>query len=139
MEFSKRGIIIKAWNTMKPNLGLLVLAVLSIFGLNVFLSNIQDRLLGEITAQSILFTIAAYLFQMGLNLGFLRIALNIIKMKDAVFNQLFGSFHLLASYLLATIVYIIILLISASPGLIILFASREVTVTTISFYIIRSN
>ena len=123
MEFSKREIITSSWNIMKPHLSLLILAKLFIFGLNLLLSALQEEMLGDIKAQSILFTIAAYLFQMGLNLGMLRISLNIINNKEVNFSQLFGSFDVLIPYILATIVLITILLIAASPGIILLLVS----------------
>ena len=123
MEFSKREIITSSWNIMKPHLGLLILAILFIFGLNLLLSALQEKILGDIRAQSVLFTIAAYLFQMGLNLGMLRISLNIINNKEVNFSQLFGSFDVLIPYILATIVLITILLIAASPGIILLLVS----------------
>ena len=123
MEFSKREIITSSWNIMKPHLSLLILAILFIFGLNLLLSALQEEMLGDIKAQSILFTIAAYLFQMGLNLGMLRISLNIINNKEVNFSQLFGSFDVLIPYILATIVLIAILLIAASPGIILLLVS----------------
>ena len=123
MEFSKREIITSSWNIMKPHLSLLILAILFIFGLNLLLSALQEEILGDIKAQSILFTIAAYLFQMGLNLGMLRISLNIINNKEVNFSQLFGSFDVLIPYILATIVLIAILLIAASPGIILLLVS----------------
>ena len=123
MEFSKREIITSSWNIMKPHLSLLILAILFIFGLNLLLSALQKEILGDIKAQSILFTIAAYLFQMGLNLGMLRISLNIINNKGVNFSQLFGSFDVLIPYILATIVLIVILLIAASPGIILLLVS----------------
>ena len=71
MEFSKRKIILSSWNTMKKHLGLWMLIMLLIIGLNLILGKIQEELLSKITLQTILFTIAAYLFQMGLNLGML--------------------------------------------------------------------
>ena len=123
MEFSKRAIITSSWNIMKPHMGLLILAVLFILGLNLLLSTIQEALLGDITSQSVLFTLAAYLFQMGLHLGMLRITLNIINNKEVNFSQLFGSFDVLIPFVLATIVFIAILLIAASPGIMLLFAS----------------
>ena len=123
MEFSKREIITSTWNIMKPHLGLLILAVLFIFGLNLLLSAIQEVLLGDITSQSVLFMFAAYLFQMGLHLGMLRITLNIITNKEVNFSQLFGSFDVLIPFVLATIVFIAILLIAASPGIMLLLAS----------------
>ena len=93
MEFSKREIITSAWNILKSNLGLMVLTIVFIFSLNLIFGIVQDRLLQDVTLQSILFTVAAYLFQMGLNLGMLRICLNLIYNKDGDFSQLFGSFH----------------------------------------------
>ena len=123
MEFSKRAIITSSWNIMKPHMGLLILAVLFIFGLNLLLSAIQEVLLGDITSQSVLFTLAAYLFQMGLHLGMLRITLNIINNKEVNFSQLFGSFDILIPFVLATIVFISILLIASSPGIMLLLAS----------------
>ena len=123
MEFSKREIITSSWNIMKPHLSLLILAILFIFGLNLLLSALQEEILSDIKAQSILFTIAAFLFQMGLNLGMLRISLNIINNKEVNFSQLFGSFDVLIPYILATIVLIAILLIAASPGIILLLAA----------------
>ena len=121
MEFSKRKIIISSWNTMKTHLGLWMLIMLLIIGLNLLLGNIQEELLGKITPQTVLFTIAAYLFQMGLNLGMLRIALNINNTNKAILKDLIGSFHMLIPYVLATIIFLVIMFLAASPGIILLF------------------
>jgi len=123
MEFSKNEIITSAWNILKPNLGLMILAMLFIFSLNIILGIVQDRLLQDLTLQSILFTASAYLFQMGLNLGVLKICLNIIYNKGGDFSQLFGSFHLLIPYLLATLISLSILLLAAMPGIMLLLSS----------------
>ena len=123
MEFSKKEIITSAWNILKPNLGLMVLVIVFIFSLNLILGIVQDRLLQDVTLQSILFTVAAYLFQMGLNLGMLRICLNLIYNKGGDFSQLFGSFHLLIPYLLASLITLSMLLLAAAPGIILLLSS----------------
>jgi len=123
MEFSKNEIITSAWNILKPNLGLMILAMLFIFSLNIILGIVQDRLLQDLTLQSILFTASAYLFQMGLNLGVLKICLNIIYNKGGDFSQLFGSFHLLIPYLLASLISLSILLLAAMPGIMLLLSS----------------
>jgi len=123
MEFSKKEIISSAWNILKPNLGLMVLVIVFIFSLNLILGIVQDRLLQDVTLQSILFTVAAYLFQMGLNLGMLRICLNLIYNKGGDFSQLFGSFHLLIPYLLASLITLSMLLLAAAPGIILLLSS----------------
>ena len=106
MEFSKRKIILSSWNTMKKHLGLWMLIMLLIVGLNLFLGNIQEELLDKITTQTVLFTIAAYLFQAGLNLGMLRIALNINNTNETSLKDLVGSFHMLIPYMLATIIFL---------------------------------
>ena len=120
MELSKKEIIIRSWDIMKDHLGLMVIIVLFLLSLNIMISIVQDRLLGDITYQSILFIIAAYLFQMGLNLGMLRICLNMINNEEVNFFQLFNSFHMLIPYALATILYIAALLFAAAPGLLLL-------------------
>ena len=116
---------------MKEHLALMAMIILFIFSLNLILSVIQEKLLGEITYQSILFIMAAYLFQMGLNLGFLRICLNIINNTEANFPLLFNSFHMLISYVLATILYLAALILAASPGMLLLLSSINIDIDNI--------
>jgi uncharacterized membrane protein len=127
MEFSKRKIITNSWNTMKKHLGLWVFIMLLIIGLNLLLGKIQEELLEKITPQTVLFTISAYLFQAGLNLGMLRIALNINNKNETSLKDLVGSFHMLIPYMLATIIFLAIILLLASPGtvLLLMFISSD--------------
>ena len=105
---------------MKKHLGLWVLIMLLIIGLNLLLGKMQDELLEKITPQTVLFTISAYLFQAGLNLGMLRIALNINNKNETSLKDLVGSFHMLIPYMLATIIFLAIMLLVASPGIVLL-------------------
>ena len=123
MEFSKRDIIIKSWNAQMGYLGLWILIMLFIFSLNIITSIIQEKLLEDITTQAILFIVAAYLFQSGINLGMLRVALNIHNKIEVGFGQIFGSFHLLWNFVVATIIFLFFIILSASPGIILLFIS----------------
>ena len=132
MEISKKEIIVSSWNIMKNHLMLMVIIVLFIFLLNILLSIVQERLLSDITYQTILFVIAAYLFQMGLNLGLLRICLNMINNTDVNFSLLFASFHILIPYFLATILYFAALLLAASPGLLLLLTTTSVNLDNLS-------
>ena len=132
MEFSKRDIILGSWQTLKEHLGLWILLMLFIFCLNIIISIIQEKLMNDITAQTIIFTVAAYLFQAGINLGMLRIALNIHQKKEVGFNQIVGSFHMLVTYILATIVFLALLLLAASPGIILLMISASSDFDSIS-------
>ena len=113
---------------MKEHLALMAMIILFIFALNMILSVIQEKLLGEITYQSILFIMAAYLFQMGLNLGFLRICLNIINNTEVNFPLLFSSYHMLIPYVLATILYLAALILAASPGMLLLLSSINIDI-----------
>ena len=132
MEISKKEIIVSSWNIMKNHLMLMVIIVLFVFLLNILLSIVQERLLSDITYQAILFVIAAYLFQMGLNLGLLRICLNMINNTDVNFSLLFASFHILIPYFLATILYLAALLLAASPGLLLLLTTTSVNLDNLS-------
>ena len=113
---------------MKEHLALMAMIILFIFALNMILSVVQEKLLGEITYQSILFIMAAYLFQMGLNLGFLRICLNIINNTEVNFPLLFSSYHMLIPYVLATILYLAALILAASPGMLLLLSSINIDI-----------
>ena len=75
---------------------------------------------------------AAYLFQIGLNLGFLRICLNMINNTEVNFSLLFSSFHMLISYVFATILYLLALLLAASPGLLLFITSVSFDLDNIS-------
>ena len=132
MEFSKYNIIKTSWEGLKRHLGLWILIMLFVFCFNIIISIVQDRLLDNITTQTILFTVAAYLFQAGLNLGMLKIALNINGDKEPTFGQTFGSFHMLVTYVLATIMVLILLLFTASPGIILLLVSVKADINYIT-------
>ena len=132
MDFSKREIIFNSWQMLKSHLGLWVLIMLFIFCLNIIISAVQEKLLDNITTQTILFTVAAYLFQAGLNLGILKIALNIHREKEVGLNQVFGSFHMLIVYILAMLVYLTLILFAASPGIVLLIFSISADINSIA-------
>jgi len=132
MEISKKEIIVSSWKIMKSHLPLMIAIVLFIITLNIILSIVQEKLLGTATYQSIIFVIASYLFLMGLNLGLLRICLNMINKVDVDFSLLFGSFHMLIPYTLATIFYLAALLVAASPGMILFIISTSVDLENLS-------
>tara|TARA_B110000438_G_scaffold303473_1_gene365115 strand:+ start:2042 stop:2746 length:705 start_codon:yes stop_codon:yes gene_type:complete len=121
MNISKKDIITKSWKLVLQNISLLILCISFIFVLNVLLGSIQDKLLEDLTIQSITFTIAAYLFQMGLSLGVIKIYLNIYNNKEANFKLIFESFHLLVPFLTGSLLIIIIMFVLALPGLLLLY------------------
>ena len=94
MEFSKQDIILESWKTLKQHLGLWIMIILFIFAVSLAISTVQEKLFDDITAQTILFSVSAYLFQAGINLGMLKIAINIQNNNEAEFKHVFGSFHI---------------------------------------------
>ena len=132
MELSKKEIIISSWSIIKDHLALMITIVLFIFSLNIILSIVQEKVLGDISYQSILFIISAYLFQMGLNLGLLRICLNMINNTEVNFSLLFSSFHMLIPYVFATILYLLSLMLAASPGLLLLITTSSLDLSDLS-------
>ena len=118
---------------MVPHLALMVVIIIFIFSLNILLSIVQSSLIGEITPQSVMFIIATTLFLMGLNLGFLHICINIINNKKVNFIQLFSSFHMLISYVMATAIYIMALIIVASPGIMLLMVPAKPDLINLSY------
>ena len=123
MEFSKRKILYESWGFVKENLSFLIMVVLILGGINLLMSIVQNSIFEETGVQGWIFIIAANLFQMGLSLGIVHIALNILDKKDIAISQMFQSFHLLLPYLLASMIYLVLILIVSLPGIILLFYS----------------
>ena len=119
MEFSYKKIIIDSWELMKSKFSILILTTLFYFAVFFPINHFQGTL-PPLTAAHILFSLAAFLFIKGLDLGYLFICLNIINKKQANFNQIFAQFYLLFSYILATIICLLITLLFALPGIIFL-------------------
>lgn len=123
MEFSKRKILNESWGFVKENLSFLIMVVLILGGINLLMSIVQNSIFEETGVQGWIFIIAANLFQMGLSLGIVHITLNILDKKDIAISQMFQSFHLLLPYLLASMIYIVLILIVSLPGITLLFYS----------------
>ena len=111
MEFSKRKILYESWGFVKENLSFLIMVVLILGGINLLMSIVQNSIFEETGVQGWIFIIAANLFQMGLSLGIVHIALNILDKRDIAISQMFQSFHLLLPYLLASMIYMVLILI----------------------------
>lgn len=96
---------------------------------------IQTLTIPRLSIQQILFIIAAIFFITGLNLGFIQICLNIVKRNNYNIKQLFGSFHILVPYIIATFFYIIANTLAATPGIIILIIYINSNIFQIFYYI----
>ena len=153
MEFSKKEIITTAWLQTKTNLPILViittiylmiiLALLQIF--TFMLPDLSENLISENSAQifniltptlqQLLFIIAAILFMIGINLGFIKICINIFKKENINIKQLFGSFDILLPYLMATIYYAVAHMLIAFPGIIILIIFIKLNTGSFFYYL----
>tara|TARA_Y100000588_G_scaffold394697_1_gene516652 strand:+ start:6179 stop:6925 length:747 start_codon:yes stop_codon:yes gene_type:complete len=123
MQFSKKDIIIKSWRLMSKHLLLLTTMVVFIFSLIILFTVVQDKLMIELTYQSIIFIIASSLFNQGISLGIVCVSLNIINSNEIKFSLLFAGFHMLLQYVLASLLYLLFLLLAAIPGICLLFIS----------------
>ena len=153
MEFSKREIITTAWHQTKNNLPLLVITntiylmiILSLLQIFTFmLPGLTENLISENTSQifniqtptlqQLLFIIAAILFVTGINLGFLKICINIFKKERIGIKQLFESFDVLLPCVITTILYGVAHIIIVAPGLIILVIFIKLTTGSFFYYL----
>ena len=117
MQLDKRKIFFDSWQILKSNLGLWVLIMLFMLMVNLIISSIQGEIIRNITIQSAMFTISGYLFQAGLNLGTIKIALNMINNKKVGFINIFENFHLLFRYVSASILVLLFVLLISFPGI----------------------
>jgi len=116
MRLSKKDIIIKSWGLMSKKLPIITTMVLFIFSLIVLFTAVQDKLMVKLTYQSIVFIITSSLFNQGISLGLICVALKIINNNEVTFSLLFSGFHMLFQYVAASIIYFFILLVGAIPG-----------------------
>lgn len=153
MEFSKREIITTSWLQTKTNLPfliitstvylMLILTLLQLFTLMV--PNLSENLIYENTPQifnmeiptlqQLLFIIAAILFVTGINLGFIKICIKILKKENIKIMQLFESFDVLLPYLISTILYGMAHIMIAMPGIIILLIYLKLMPGSIIYFL----
>jgi uncharacterized membrane protein len=153
MEFSKKEIISTSWLQTKTNLPILViittiylmiiLALLQIF--TFMLPDLSENLISENptqifniqipTLQQILFIISSILFVIGINLGFIKICINIFKKENINIKHLFGSFDILLPYLMATICYGAAHILIALPGIIVLIIFLKLITGSFFYYL----
>ncbi len=117
MQLDKRKIFFDSWKILKSNLGLWILIMLFMLMVNLIISSIQGEIIKNITIQSAMFTVSGYLFQAGLNLGTIKIALNMLNNKEAGFINIFENFHLLFRYVSASILVLLFVLLISFPGI----------------------
>ena len=87
MDFSKRAIFFESWQYLKKHLGLWLLIMLFIFCFNIIISNIQEKLLNDITTQTILFSLGIVLWTVQMIVAALDIFQNEQGLSISKLNQ----------------------------------------------------
>lgn len=124
--FSKREALRFGWETVKQNLGLILVLVL-VSGVIYYVPSVIQAVVGEIDgtalgAVSALVTIVFWPFQVAVSLGWLKIGLNFVDGKGSTVNDLFIYWRYFFKYLIAGLVYALIvaggLILLIVPGII---------------------
>jgi hypothetical protein len=98
------------WNTMKSAL-LFFIGVLIVYEAIDIAPTIVSRLLQkDAPILSFLITLAGIFITCVLDLGLIKISLKFVDKSKGTFGNLFGCFHLLSKYILASVLYILLVL-----------------------------
>lgn len=114
--FSIKESLSVGWNLMKRNFLLFFYVLLTLLGLQV-LVNISEH-----TDPGLVIAVVVIVISMMLKLGLIRITLDLVDGKRANYKQLFSQPNLFPDYLIATILYFLIviggLILLIIPGII---------------------
>lgn len=115
-SFSIGNALSFGWNAMKKNFLLFLYICLTLLALQVVVST------SEHTDPALVIGVVVAVITMILKLGLIRINLNLVDGKKVNYKQLFSQPNLFPDYLLATIVYVLIviggLILFIIPGII---------------------
>ena len=107
-KFSKREAIRFGWNIMEKNFWFFA-GVLIVVGLINYTSNIiSESIKKEFAILPILVGIVCLVLQIVVQLGLIKIALNLHDNKERKFSDFFSCFHLFFRYIFGWILYILI-------------------------------
>jgi len=120
MDISNKQIIIKSWELLKKNLSFIIMIFLIVISFHLILSQIQGVFSNTSSINNYIFIIASHLFLQGINLGIIRISLNIVNGKERNIADLFGCFNILLGYIMTSFIYLFILIITSFPGILLL-------------------
>ena len=120
MEISNKQIILKSWELLIKNLSFVMMIFLIVISFHLILSQIQSVFTSTNSINNYIFIIASHLFLQGINLGIIRVSLNIVNGKNRNLADLFSCFNILLSYIMASFIYLLILIIIALPGILLL-------------------
>ena len=118
-KFSSKGVIRESWNLFKVHWGVLWGALAVVIAVNVALGYASDK-----QDASTVFLVSVFSLLVGyyLQLGLMRLSLDLIDGKQASVRQLFDEYPLVLRYIGASIVYSLIviagLLLLIVPGII---------------------
>lgn len=120
-------IIKHAFELFFKNVFFITSIILILLISSLLFSSIQNAMLDSGSIQWAVFSITSQLFTMGLSLGFVSIIIEIYFGNDVSLNQLFERFDLVFTYLLASLIFAIIISTAMLPGIIILIYSLDLS------------
>lgn len=125
----KAGALIgQAWETVKANLGLLIGVVIIVMAIG-FIPSVAQNFTDK-AGVLFLIQIAGMILNLWISLGVIKIALNLVKNKPVTFNTLFQQGKYLLDFIVATIVYDLIIL----GGLILLIVPGIIWAIKFQFF-----
>jgi len=103
------GEVVKfGWKTMKANIGFFIGLLLAFWLLMIGPQFLAGFLEERIIFLSIIFYIIAFVLQFALTLGLIKICIMFCDNQKGTIGDLFSCFHLFFKYLLATILYVVL-------------------------------
>lgn len=114
-KFSKKEAIKFGWNTMKSNLGFFIILLIIYFLISFIPNEISEKLKGNPILSFIIFIIGLIL-NIIVSLGIIKITLRFVSNEKGRFSDIFSQYSLFFKYILASIVYNLIVIV----GLILL-------------------
>ncbi len=109
-KFSIKEAISYGWNVMKSNLGFFIGAMLIAVVVNVVINMVAELFRANNTVMLILVSLVGIVIGTVIEMGFLTIGLKLIDNAKVSFRDLFSTFNLVVKYLLASILYGLIVL-----------------------------
>ena len=121
-KFSKKEAIKFGWKTMKGNLGFFIVLLIILFLISFIPNQISEKLKDDYSVLSFITTIIGWILNTIVSLGIIKIALRFVNNEKGELSDLFSQYYLFFKYVLASIVYNLIvfvgLILLIIPGII---------------------
>lgn len=121
-KFSKKEAIKFGWDTMRGNLGFFIMLLIILVLISFIPNQISEKLKDDYSALSFIITIIGWILSIIVSLGIIKITLRFVDNEKGNFSDLFSQYPLFFKYVLAGIIYNLIvfvgLILLIIPGII---------------------